>query len=113
MQDVKRVVLTGFSGSGTSTVALLLAAKLGWRPVDNDQDIEIDTGLTIPEIFADPSKGESWFRMLERQHLTAALARDRVVVATGGGAVTDEAVWSDDLLRRPGTLTVSLDAQPD
>jgi len=113
MQDVQRVVLTGFSGSGKSTVALLLAAKLGWRPVDMDQDIEIETGLTIPEIFADSSKGETWFRALERQHLTAALGRNRVVIATGGGAVVDEAVWSDDLLRRPGTLTVSLDAQPD
>jgi shikimate kinase/3-dehydroquinate synthase len=113
MQDVKRVVLTGFSGSGKSTVALLLAAKLGWRPVDNDQDIEIETGLTIPEIFADPNKGETWFRELERKHLIAALARDRVIVATGGGAVTDEAVWSDDLLYRPGTLTITLDAHPN
>jgi shikimate kinase/3-dehydroquinate synthase len=113
MQDVQRVVLTGFSGSGKSTVALLLAAKLGWRPVDNDQDIEIETGFTIPEIFADPARGESWFRALERQHLSNALARDRVVIATGGGAVVDEAVWSDDLLQRPGTLTVTLDAHPN
>ncbi len=113
MQEVRRVVLTGFSGSGKSTVALLLAAKLGWRPVDNDQDIEIETGMTIPEIFADSSKGESWFRELERRHLTAALNRDRVVIATGGGAVVDEAVWDDDLLRRPGTLTITLDAHPD
>ena len=113
MQDVKRIVLTGFSGSGKSTVALLLAAKLGWRPVDNDQDIEIETGLTIPEIFADPARGESWFREIERQHLADALTRNRVVIATGGGAVVDESAWSDELLRRPGTLTVSLDAHPD
>src|SRR5829696_8309289 len=59
MRDVRRVVLTGFSGSGKSTVALLLSARLGWHPVDNDIDIEIETGKTIPEIFA--TDGEAAF----------------------------------------------------
>jgi shikimate kinase/3-dehydroquinate synthase len=111
MQDVRRVVLTGFSGSGKSTVALLLAARLGWRPIDNDQDIEIETGLTIPEIFA--QQGEAPFRQLERQHLLRALDRDRVVIATGGGACVDEALWTDQLLYKPGTLVITLDAHPD
>lgn len=111
MRDVRRVVLTGFSGSGKSTVALVLAARLGWQPIDNDIDIEIDAGKTIPEIFAED--GESAFRVIEREHLTRGLQRDRVVIATGGGAVANEDVWSDQLLRRPGTLVVSLDARPE
>ena len=111
MRDVRRVVLTGFSGSGKSTVALLLSARLGWHPIDNDIDIEIETGKTIPEIFA--IDGESAFRVLEREHLERALQRDRVVIATGGGAVANDEVWSDKFLRRPGTLVVTLDARPE
>lgn len=111
MRDVQRVVLTGFSGSGKSTVALLLAAKLGWRPVDIDQDIEIEYGMTIPEIFA--RDGEESFRAVERQHLLNALDANRVIIATGGGAVANDEVWGDSLLRRDGTLVVTLDARPD
>lgn len=111
MRDVQRVVLTGFSGSGKSTVALLLAAKLGWRPIDIDQDIEIEYGLTIPEIFA--RDGEAAFREVERQHLIRALASNRSIIATGGGAVASDDVWSDAVLGRDGTLVVTLDARPD
>jgi shikimate kinase/3-dehydroquinate synthase len=111
MRNVQRVVLTGFSGSGKSTVALLLAAKLGWRPIDIDQDIEIEAGLTIPEIFA--RDGEVSFRELERRHLVHALDAKRVIIATGGGAVANDEVWTDELLRHDGTLVISLDARPD
>ncbi len=111
MRDVQRVVLTGFSGSGKSTVALLLAAKLGWRPIDIDQDIEIEAGMTIPEIFA--RDGEGPFRELERRHLMRALDASRVIIATGGGAVANDEVWADQGLRRDGTLVVTLDARPD
>lgn len=111
MRNVQRVVLTGFSGSGKSTVALLLAAKLGWRPIDIDQDIEVEAGLTIPEIFA--RDGEVAFRELERRHLVHALDAKRVIIATGGGAVANDEVWTDELLRHDGTLVVSLDARPD
>ena len=82
MRDVRRVVLTGFSGSGKSTVALLLSARLGWHPVDNDIDIEIETGKTIPEIFA--TDGEAAFRILEREHLERSLQRGEVAEFAGG-----------------------------
>ena len=111
MRDIRRVVLVGFSGSGKSTVALMLAARLNWQPVDLDIEIEIEAGRTIPEIFA--TDGEAVFRATEQRHLARALARDRVVIATGGGAVVDPAVWSDDLLESRGTLVVALDAQPE
>lgn len=111
MKHLRRVVLIGFSGSGKSTVGALLAAKLGWSLIDTDADIAEGFGLSIPEIFA--SLGEDAFRESERAALLASLAADRVVVATGGGAVVDGTLWTDGLLRDPSTLVIALDARPD
>ncbi len=110
MDDVTRVVLIGFSGTGKTTVARLLAARLGWDRYDTDEELEREFGMTIPEVFAE--RGESAFRAVERAHLARSLARDRVVIATGGGAVVDPAAWEPDLLGKPGTLVVALDADP-
>lgn len=111
MAPVARVVLTGFSGTGKSTVAALLAERLGWRAVDMDQEIERQAGTSIPAIFRD--YGEADFRQRERDVLRDAIRQDAVVVATGGGACASDAAWSDDLLRSPGTLVITLDADPD
>ncbi len=108
---VARVVLTGFSGTGKSTVAALLAQRLGWRAVDTDQEIERQAGMSIPAIFRD--HGEAAFRQRERDALQAAVRQDAVVVATGGGASASEAAWGSDLLRSPGTLVIALDAGPE
>ena len=106
----ERVVLVGFSGTGKSTTARLLAERLGWQCIDTDADIEREAGKSIPAIFA--SEGEPAFRAMERRHLLAALEQDRAVVATGGGAVVDPALWTDEYLHAPDTLTVTLDATP-
>jgi hypothetical protein len=65
----RRIVLTGFMGSGKSTVGPLLAARLGWSFLDVDDAIEAEAGATIAELFA--RHGEAAFR--EREH--AAIAR--------------------------------------
>jgi shikimate kinase/3-dehydroquinate synthase len=111
MTAVARVVLTGFSGTGKSTVAALLAERLGWRAVDMDEVIERQAGMSIPAIFRE--HGEADFRQRERDALRDAVGQDSVVVATGGGAVATEAAWTDGLLRSPGTLVVTLDADPE
>ncbi len=82
------VCLTGFMGSGKSTVGRLLAAQLAWRFVDLDTEIEAHTGLPISQIFE--QKGESVFRDIEHECLAQVLGsaseRDtRVVLALGGG----------------------------
>ena len=46
------LILIGYRGTGKSTVARLLAARLGWAWVDSDAEIERETRLTIAEIFA-------------------------------------------------------------
>lgn len=85
--------------------------RLGWRAVDMDQEIERRWGATIPGMFRE--HGEPVFRQRERDVLRDALAQAGVVVATGGGAPASEAAWTDDLLRAPGTLVVTLDAEPE
>jgi 3-dehydroquinate synthase len=79
-----RIVLTGFSGTGKSTVGPLLAAKLGWGLADTDSMIEEEYG-SIPELFR--KQGEPRFRALESDALRDACARDEVVIVAGGGAV--------------------------
>jgi len=82
--DVDRVVLTGFMGSGKSTVGPLLAERLGWRFLDLDNEIERRDGRTVARIFAE--SGEPHFRKLEAEALASLLGRRRVVLALGGGA---------------------------
>ena len=79
------VTLIGYRGSGKSSLAEALAARLGWKSVDADTVIEQEAGCTIREIFA--TEGEPGFRRRERDVLQRLLVRDDVVVAAGGGAV--------------------------
>jgi shikimate kinase len=83
-RTASRIVLTGFMGSGKSTVGPLLAAELGWAFIDLDAEIEHRTGLTIPQIFS--GEGEAAFRKEETAALAAVLGRTRTVIALGGGA---------------------------
>ena len=84
----RRLVLTGFMGAGKSTVGALLAARLGWRFLDVDQEIERVQGLTVAEIFS--LRGEAWFRQAERETIQLLLRSDSLVLALGGGAIEDE-----------------------
>jgi len=104
----RRIVLTGFMGSGKSTVGPLVAARLDWRFVDVDDVIEAEAGLPIAEIFA--RHGEAAFR--EREHATVArlAAIDNLVLALGGGAIETAAI-RDLLLTAPGTILVHLEVK--
>ena len=111
MGEIARVVLIGFSGTGKSTAARLVAARLGWSWVDTDDEIERRWGQSIPVIFRD--QGEPAFRASEREALNQALRRDEVVIATGGGAVVADDAWGADALGSRGTLVIALDANPE
>ncbi len=87
MNTAKNIVITGFMGTGKSTVAEIVARKLNRPLVDMDREIETRAGFSIPQIFR--REGEAAFRDLERQ-LTHELAlRHGLVIATGGGALVD------------------------
>jgi len=84
-QPIRRIVLTGFMGSGKSTVGRSLARSLGWRFVDLDSVIEERDGRTVARIFAESS--EAAFRTMETDALTSSLQESGVVLALGGGAL--------------------------
>jgi shikimate kinase len=88
--SIRSVALIGLSGAGKSTVACLLAGRLGWPWADTDPLIEQNAGASIPDIFA--RQGEQAFRDLESAALRQALTQDArpLVLATGGGVVLRE-----------------------
>ncbi|TWD84841.1 shikimate kinase [Kribbella amoyensis] len=87
------VVLVGPPGSGKSTIAALLADRLGKVHRDTDTDVESTVGKPISDIFVD--SGEPAFRELERAAIVAALTADDVVLSLGGGAILDAATRTD------------------
>lgn len=105
---VERVVLVGSMCSGKSTVAEELARRLGWEHLDLDRWIEAREGRTVPEIFR--VEGEARFRALEAEATAEVAGRSCVVLAPGGGWITNPA-----LLERlgPGTLAVWLQVSPE
>ena len=103
-----RIVLTGFMGSGKSTVGPLIAQKLGWRFIDVDDVIEAEAGTTIAQIFA--QHGESAFRDLEHATIARLATHESLVLALGGGAIEREDT-RNLLLNSPRTLLVHLEVE--
>jgi shikimate kinase len=79
------VTLIGYRGTGKTSVAPPLAARLGFDVLDADAEIERRAGRTVREIFAE--EGEAGFRAREREVMAEHLAKSRLVIAAGGGAV--------------------------
>jgi shikimate kinase len=79
------IILIGYRGTGKTSVARLLADKLGWSWVDADEYLEQLCGRTIRAIFQ--TEGEAGFREREAAVLAELCGREHQVLATGGGAV--------------------------
>ena len=82
------VILTGFMGTGKTSLGKLLAIKLGRPFIDIDKKIEEEARLSIPKIFE--RYGEEHFRELERNAVKELSERRGLVIATGGGTIKDE-----------------------
>jgi len=80
----RNIVLTGFMGSGKTSVGRALARLLGWRFRDLDSIIEGRAGMGVAEVFA--SRGEQWFRKVEGKAIFGLGRLRNTVIATGGGA---------------------------
>ncbi len=82
------IYLTGFMGSGKSTIAPMLANTLGFSHVDIDKEIEALTSKKITEVFSD--FGEEYFRDLEHHLLVSISMMDECIVSLGGGTITSQ-----------------------
>ena len=103
----RSLYLVGMMGSGKTSTGRPLAERLGYGFVDADAVIEQAAGCSIPEIF--DRDGEAGFRSLERQVLCAISQRHSLVVATGGGVVTQPENWG---MLHSG-IVIWLDVVPD
>ena len=89
MLTKRNIFLIGPMGSGKTAVGRQLARLFHFTFHDSDADIEAKTGVDIPFIFE--KEGEAGFRMREKESIDRLTQLDSIVLATGGGAVIDEA----------------------
>jgi shikimate kinase len=94
------LVLIGYRGTGKSTVARLLAERLGMEVVSLDQEIVRQAGCSIPDIVAE--HGWPHFRDLESAVTKRFAARDGIIIDAGGGVILR--AENVEHLRRGGTL---------
>ena len=84
----KNIVLTGFMGSGKTTVGRIIAQRLGRVLVDSDEEIEKACDMTISNIFS--IRGEHAFRDIETNTAERLSGMSNLVISTGGGIVIRE-----------------------
>nr|MDD6336594.1 shikimate kinase [bacterium] len=89
LSGLENIVLIGMPGSGKTHVGGLVASRLGREVADSDEAVIKQAGMPIPQIFA--TQGEAAFRRLERAAIAALGEKTGLVIATGGGAVLDDA----------------------
>ncbi|HLM96435.1 MAG TPA: shikimate kinase [Acidimicrobiales bacterium] len=105
----EHLLLVGMMGAGKSTVARLVAPRLGRLHVDTDEEVEREAGASVGEIFS--TRGEAGFRAQEARVLDRVLAGEvPAVISVGGGAVLE--ARQRDALRQGGTV-VWLRARPE
>jgi shikimate dehydrogenase len=98
---MRRIVLTGFRGTGKTEIGKILSSRLNVPVTDTDNLIETLTGRSIPDIFHED--GEERFRNIEREVIKSIPATD-VIVSTGGGVVCDPK--NMEYLRRDSTVVL-------
>jgi len=85
---VSKIILVGMMGAGKTTIGKLLSNKLGYDFIDLDKIIEEKSGVKINTIFE--IEGETAFRERELKVLNDSIEKDKVIISTGGGIVTNE-----------------------
>lgn len=104
----KNIVLTGFMGSGKSSVGMRLAERMNRKFLDMDKEIEKVCGMTISDLFR--RYGELRFRSEEKLMARKLADQSDLIIATGGGVVLERE--NIEALRRNGII-ISLEARPE
>lgn len=107
-REMRNIVLTGFMGTGKSSVARELSSMLGMRIVDMDAEIEKEQGMDINSIFA--KFGEARFREIETEMAKKVSEYTGAIISTGGGVVLN--ARNIEYLRGKG-MVVCLMASPE
>jgi shikimate kinase len=102
------IFMIGYRCTGKSSVGKSLAAALGWTFIDADSELVKEQGLSISDIVS--KQGWDAFREMERDVIKRLSRLKDCVVATGGGAVLDEA--NVNHMKQNGML-VWLKARPE
>ena len=102
------VILTGFMGTGKTSLGKLLATRLGRPFIDIDKKIEDENRMSIPKIFE--QYGEEHFRALEKAAVKELSERRGLIIATGGGTIKDEE--NLNLLKNSGVM-ICLTTEPE
>jgi len=97
---ISNIILIGPMGAGKTTIGRQIARVLAFDFFDSDKEIEHRTGVSIPLIFE--LEGEKGFRKREQDVIAELTKKNRIVLATGGGAVLD--AENQKLLKRSGIV---------
>jgi XRE family aerobic/anaerobic benzoate catabolism transcriptional regulator len=105
----ERIALIGLRGAGKSTLGMMLAKRLRWDFVELSREIEREAGVSVNEIF--DLWGQAAYRRHERRALERVVrTRSRVVIATGGGLVSELTTFE---LLLDNCYTIWLQASPN
>lgn len=106
--DTPNIVLVGLPGVGKTTVGRVAARLLGWPFIDFDTEIEHREHLSVAAIFA--TKGEAYFRTMERALSSELAGCRRTMISAGGGWVTNSGSVA---LLRAASRIIYLRASPE
>ena len=109
-KNTNNIFLIGPMGSGKTSVAKRLSAKLNKEFIDTDLEISNITGVDINYIF--DIEGEAGFRKREEAILKECVLKNNMVLSTGGGIVLSKD--NRHLLKTHGVviyLETSIDSQ--
>ena len=95
MKSKENIVFLGMMGSGKTSIGSIVSRRLNLNFFDTDQIIENNEDMKIAKIFQ--SKGERFFRDIEKKITLDILRNKKGVIALGGGAFMNKVVKKEVL----------------